>query len=147
MSTRVRRPLSLPSDIHARFHPMAFSNDSFICAAEDERLTGLEINRTEDEIPKSCNDVDGWNMEEIFTYYKRTRSKSETQVNENNLVFGAEIVLQLPEKYSELDKIVLTKNRNSRRNAVHISDNRKLKKLLKQYISMKHTMNYEIITI
>ena len=130
---------------------MAFSNDSFI-STDDEHLIGeeivdsLEIHRmTRDETIEACNDVNRWNMDKLFTHYKRTRSKSETRVNENNLVFGAENVLQLPKKYSELDKIVLSKTRNTRRNAVHIYDNNKLKEMLKQYIALKHSMNYEII--
>lgn len=134
-------------------HPMAYCNDSFVACDTDDSLSEksdeeereAQQRAMEDDLVDACNDVNRWNMDKIITHYKRMRTKSETRVNENNLVFGAENVIQLPRKYSELDKIVLSKNRNVRRNAVHIYDNEKFKETLKLFLSMKHTMNYEII--
>ena len=65
-------------------------------------------------------------------------------MKKDNLVFGAENTLHLPTKSSELDKLVLSKNRFVRRNAVHIYDRVEFKKTLKLFLTMKHAMDYEI---
>ena len=148
----------LSTVLHVDYHPMAFYNDSFAanetseCDRNHQEQTSYEktyrrdVHRViDDDMIEKCNDVRRWNMEKIFTNYKLTRSKSETRVNKNNLVFGAENVLQLPKTYSEMDKIVLSKTRNLRRNAVHIYDNEKFKETLKLFLMLKHSMNYEII--
>ena len=151
---------SLPTLFQVDCHPMAFYNDSFVAnetpechrihrkQSNDEKAHRKDVHPAiEDDVIDVCNDVQRWNMDEIYTNYKRMRSKSETRVDNNNLIFGAENVIELPKTYSEMEKRVLSKTRNTRRNAVHIYDSEKLKENLKLFITMKHTLNYEIVGI
>ena len=158
-----RRSISkraLPAAFHLDNSPMASYNDSFVLneTPECDRIHCEQIPNKKsyhrdvhrvikDDVIEECNDVHRWNMDKIWTNYKFMRSKSETRVDNNNLIFGAEKVLQLPKKYSEMDKIVLSKTINRRRNAVHIYDSEKLKENLKLFITMKHTLNYEIVGV
>ena len=156
-----RRSLSLgdlPTVFHVDCHPMAFYNDSFVAnetpechrfpriQSNDEKAYRKDIHpAVEDDVTEECNDVHRWNLDKIFSNYKLLRSKNETRVDTDNFIFGAENVIELPKKYSKMDKIVLSKTRNIRRNAVHIYDSEKLTEILKLFLTFKHSMNYEIM--
>ena len=128
----------LVTDLQRNTLAMAYCNDSFV-DDEPEELT-RERKAIEGDIIEECNDVNKWNMDRIITKYKHSRS--ERKVNGNNLMFGAENVLQLPENFSEMDKIVLLRIRNMRRHAVHIYDVEKFKETFGMFLSLIHAMNH-----
>merc|ERR1712168_654979 len=100
---------------------MARYNKSFVTdepEGQDTREGKKSRSAIEEHVVEECNDVNKWNMDHIMTRYINHRR--DTRVKDNNLVFGAENVLHLPEKWVEMDKIVLSRIRNMRRNAVHI---------------------------
>ena len=75
-------------------------------AEKDEE--DYNANRIQDggEQVEDSNDITRWDIDNMFITYTSSRSKRVVPLKKNNLLFGAENVLQLPRKYSQLDQVV-----------------------------------------
>ena len=99
----------------------------------------VDINITE-----SFNDVHSWDMDRVWLKHMNSRSLDNERVAQQNVIFGADTVLELPRKFSRLEKSVFVENRQARRNAIHIYDRERFLEILKWFIMMKRSHDYAI---
>lgn len=81
------------------------------------------------------NNMKGWNINTVAI--NNIETVDHYRDTQTIYLYGSEIVLELPKKFTENDRLILSKIRNERRNAVHIYDAEVLKDLLWNSLSMK----------
>lgn len=140
---RFKRMNSLPESSH----PMSFWNGSFEDMKNERHFETVEVCHPIVDVERTDfqNNVTKWNIDEMITAYIEKQNEDHVTLANDNLIFGAEKCLLLPDKYSLDDKYMFLKNRHIRRNAVHIYDTKTFKDLLTVYISMKRVMGYSIL--
>ena len=67
-----------------------------------------------------------------------TKEKEQSQDPITNVILGSEVPLELPDTFTEHDRMVITRTRNTRRNAIHVEDGKKLKSVLNTYLTSKN---------
>ena len=121
---------------------MAFyNNTSYVDETDNKKEVTETIQDGELMLLEDYNDVDRWDVNSMFVTYTSIRSKRVVPLKKENFLFGAENVLQLPKKFSQLDKMVFSQRRLVRRNAVHIYDNEKFKETFRTFLTLKNGMN------
>ena len=90
----------------------------------------------------ALNDVSSWDMDDIFTKYKKTYEHQKPSSPDDLTLYGAVNTLHFSEKCSMRDKQVFEQQRNIRRNAIHIYDRVKFKMIFKDFLSMIHVQSY-----
>ena len=75
-----------------------------------------------------------------LSLFAMSKEKEQSQDPIMNVILGSEVALELPDTFSEYDRMVITRTRYTRRNAVHIYDGEQLKTLLNTYLTSKNLM-------
>ena len=125
---------------------MAYQNEGFsdgVSNTEKGRVDEITILRAavDDDVVDILNNVDRWNLDEMFVHYRRLHEK----YNKYKCELGdsmADSPIHFPQHCTQVERSLLIKNRNIRRNAVHIYDNAKFKKFFKQFWALVHARNY-----
>ena len=84
------------------------------------------------------NDIKKWNIENMIR--KELESIGSRRLCTNDVVFGGERCLLLPEHFKQYDKELLLRRRYVRRNGVQVYDKKGLVELLTLFISIKCMM-------